>query len=53
MKDLIIVTGANGRFAKVLKKKNTKLNLVFLNKNELNILDTKSIKRCRHYSIKA
>ncbi len=45
MKDLIIVTGANGRFAKVLKKKNTKLNLVFLNKNELNILDTKSIKK--------
>ncbi len=45
MKNLIIVTGANGRFAKILKKENTKLNLKFLNKNELNILDTKSIKK--------
>jgi dTDP-4-dehydrorhamnose reductase len=45
MRNLIIVTGGNGRFAKILKEKNTKLNLKFLNKSELNILDIKSIKK--------
>lgn len=41
----IVVTGGDGRFAKVLKKKNTSLNLIFANKRELNILDVKSIQR--------
>ena len=45
MKKLIIVTGGDGRFANVLKKKNKKLNLNFLSKKELNILDKKSIKK--------
>ena len=45
MKKLIIVTGGNGRFANVLKKKNKKLNLKFLSKKELNILDKQSIKK--------
>ena len=45
MKKLIIVTGGGGRFAKVLKKKNKKLNLKFLSKKELNILNKKSIKK--------
>ena len=45
MKKLIIVTGGDGRFANVLKKKNKKLHLKFLSKNELNILDKKSIKK--------
>ena len=44
MKKLIIVTGGNGRFAKVLKK-NSKLNLKFLDKKKLNILDTNSIEK--------
>lgn len=44
MKKLIIVTGGNGRFAKVLKK-NSKLNLKFLDKKKLNILDTDSIEK--------
>ena len=46
MKDLIIVTGGHGRFAKILKKKNKILNLKFLSKNKLNILSPKSISRC-------
>ena len=29
MKKLILVTGGNGRFAKILKEKNTSLNLFF------------------------
>ena len=45
MKKLIIVTGGDGRFANVLKKKNKKLNLKFLSKKELNILDKQSIKK--------
>ena len=45
MKKLIIVTGGNGRFAKILKKKNKILNLKFLTKNELNILSIKSIEK--------
>ena len=45
MKKLILVTGGNGRFAKILKKKNKILNLKFLSKKELNILNTKSIEK--------
>tara|TARA_A100001015_G_C15009884_1_gene722506 strand:+ start:640 stop:1341 length:702 start_codon:yes stop_codon:yes gene_type:complete len=44
MKKLIVVTGGDGRFAKVLKEKNKTLNLKFLSKKELDILDIKSIK---------
>ena len=44
MKKLIIVTGGKGRFAKILKKKST-LNLKFLDKKKLNILDTDSIEK--------
>ena len=46
MKQLILVTGGNGRFAQVLKKENKILNLKFLLKNELDILNLKSIERC-------
>ena len=46
MKPLILVTGGNGRFAKILKKENKKLNLKFLNKKDLNILNLNSIKKC-------
>ena len=41
----ILVTGGNGRFAKVLKKENTILDLKFLAKNEFNILNLKSIEK--------
>jgi len=46
VKQLILVTGGNGRFAQILKKENKILNLKFLLKNELNILNLKSIERC-------
>ena len=46
MKKPILVTGGNGRFAKVLKIKNKILNLKFLTKKELNILNIKSIEKC-------
>ena len=46
MKKPILVTGGNGRFAKVLKIKNKQLNLKFLSKKELNILNLKSIEKC-------
>jgi dTDP-4-dehydrorhamnose reductase len=39
----IIVTGGDGRFATELKKINKNLNLIFLNKKNLNILEKKSI----------
>ena len=45
MKDLILVTGSNGRFAKVLKKENKILNLFFADKKKCNILDIKSIEK--------
>ena len=45
MKDLILVTGGNGRFAKILKEKNRILNLKFLSKKDLNILSYNSIKK--------
>ena len=35
----ILVTGGDGRFAKVLRKKNTKLNLIFKSKKNLDILN--------------
>ena len=43
MKRKILVTGGEGRFAKILKKQNKKLNLVFANKKDCNILNLKSI----------
>ena len=45
MKKKILVTGGNGRFAKILKKYNNKLNLIFTTKKECNILDLKSIQK--------
>ena len=45
MTKIILVTGGNGRFAKILKKKNYSLNLKFLNKKQLDILNTKSIEK--------
>ena len=42
-KKKILVTGGNGRFAKVLKEKNNKLNLYFVSKKECNILKETSI----------
>ncbi|MDA7832398.1 sugar nucleotide-binding protein [Candidatus Pelagibacter sp.] len=45
MDNKILVTGGDGRFAKILKNKNRKLNLVFCSKKQLNILNLKSIKK--------
>ena len=45
MKKKILVTGGNGRFAKILKENNNKLNLVFVSRKECNILDIKSIQK--------
>jgi len=45
MKKKILVSGGNGRFAKILKKNNKVLNLIFLSKKNLNILHTKSIEK--------
>jgi dTDP-4-dehydrorhamnose reductase len=42
-KTKILVTGSNGRFAKILKEKNKILNLFFLNKKQCDILSIKSI----------
>ena len=42
-KTKILVTGGDGRFAKILKKENKKLNLIFLKKSQCNILSLKSI----------
>ena len=46
MNSKIIVTGGTGRFANTLRKKNKKLNLIFKNKKQLNILNLKSIENC-------
>ena len=46
MKRLIIVSGGDGRFSKILKQKNKKLNLKFLSKKQLDILSLKSIDKC-------
>ena len=45
-KKKILVTGGSGRFAKILKKKNKKLNLIFTSKNNCNILKINSIIKC-------
>ena len=45
MKHLILVTGGQGRFAKVLKKNNKFLNLYFASKKECNILNIKSLEK--------
>ena len=45
MKKKILVTGGDGRFAKVLKKNNKKLNLFFASKKQCNILNLNSINR--------
>jgi dTDP-4-dehydrorhamnose reductase len=45
MKNKILVTGGNGRFSTILKKFNSKLNLIFCSKKQLNILDPKSINK--------
>ncbi len=44
-KKKILVTGGNGRFAKVLKEKNKNLNLYFASKKECNILRDASIEK--------
>ena len=43
MKKKILVTGGDGKFAKVLKVKNKKLNLFFTSKKNCNILNINSI----------
>jgi len=43
MSKKIIVTGGSGRFGQILKKIKTKHNIFYPNKNELNILEYKSI----------
>ena len=45
MKSKILVTGGDGRFAKVLSKYNRKLNLYFASKKECNILNNNSINK--------
>ena len=45
MKPKILVTGGNGRFAKVLKFKNTKLNLIFKSRKELDILKYNTLEK--------
>jgi len=42
----ILVTGGNGRFARILKDKNEKLNLIFTTKKNCNILKINSIIKC-------
>ncbi len=42
----ILVTGGDGRFAKLLKDKNNRLNLVFKSKKDLNILKINTIENC-------
>ena len=38
MDNKILVTGGDGRFAKILKDKNKQLNLIFCSKKQLDIL---------------
>jgi dTDP-4-dehydrorhamnose reductase len=42
-KPKILVTGGDGRFAKILKEKNSKLNLYFATKKQCNILSLNSL----------
>jgi len=46
MKSKILVTGGDGIFAKILKKENKLLNLIFKSKKECDILKLKSIENC-------
>ena len=52
MNKKILVTGGEGRFSKVLRRNNKKLNLIFKSKKELDILNYNSlekiIKKIRH-----
>ena len=45
MNKKIVVTGGEGRFAKVLKKQNLSLNILYPTKKKLNILSEKSIEK--------
>ena len=45
MSKKILVTGADGRFAKILKKENKKLSLFFASKQQCNILNLNSIEK--------
>jgi len=45
MKNKILVTGGDGRFSKVLKKQNTKLNLFFASKKQCDITNINSISK--------
>ena len=45
MKKIILVTGGEGRFAKILKKNNKSLKLYFATKKECNILNIKSLEK--------
>ena len=45
MKNTILVTGGDGRFAKVLREKNILLNLYFASKKECNILNLQSLEK--------
>ena len=45
MKKKILVTGGEGRFSKILKKKNKSLKLFFASKKQCNILNIKSIEK--------
>ena len=46
MSNKILVTGGDGRFAKILKKKNKKLKLIFVSKKKCNILSITSLNNC-------
>ena len=39
----LLVTGSDGRFAKILKKINSKYKFIFRNKKQLNVLSATSI----------
>ena len=45
MKNKILITGGEGRFAKIFKKKNKDLDLFFASKKQCNILNLNSIER--------
>ena len=45
MKNRLLVTGGDGRFAKILKSKNIPLNLYFASKKECNILNLVSLEK--------
>src|SRR6056300_210515 len=45
MKEIILVTGGDGRFAKILRKKNILLNLFFAYKKDCNILELNSLRK--------